>query len=104
MIVKCGVYGEDRQDRLIFVCHHCGVATCEDHGWVVLADDAFDDSDTPVVRAAMHCPDCYEEHHRGAARQHGWPGSRPTRPEVQAAAVPAPPGARHARTGAVDTP
>jgi hypothetical protein len=72
MIVKCGVSGENIEDGSIFVCHHCGMPVCARDGWVVSADNAFDDSSTPVSRAAMHCPGCVEEYHKGAARHHGW--------------------------------
>jgi len=85
MILKCGVNGEDREDRLIYVCHHCGMPTCEDHGWIVSADDAFDDSNAPVSRAAMHCPDCVEEYHKGAAQHHGWADPRLMQPAATSA-------------------
>jgi len=77
MSVKCG-NGEDIADLLIFVCHHCGMPVCEEHGWVLSADDAFDDSNTPVSRAAMHCRDCVEEYHKGVAKHHGWADPRLT--------------------------
>jgi hypothetical protein len=44
MILKCGINGETRDDDQIFVCHHCGMPVCEEHGWVVGSDDAFADS------------------------------------------------------------
>lgn len=77
MILKCG-NGEDREEHLIFVCHHCGMPMCVEHGWIVSADDAFDDSNTPVSRAAMHCRDCVEEYHRGVAKHHGWADPKPS--------------------------
>jgi hypothetical protein len=45
MTLKCTVDGtRESEDRPIFVCHHCGRPLCEEHGWVVIADDAFDGS------------------------------------------------------------
>lgn len=88
MILKCG-NGEDRDDGSIFICHHCGTPVCEEHGWVVSADDAFDDTSTPVRRAAMHCRDCVEEYHRGAGKHHGWTDPRLTQSAVRAATAPA---------------
>jgi len=38
----------------------------------IAADDAFYTSQVPVPRAAMHCPTCADDYHRGAARYHGW--------------------------------
>lgn len=94
--LKCGVHAErESQTRPIFVCHHCGMPVCEEHGWVVLADDAFDEVDEPVARSAMHCPECAAEYHpRGAGRRRGWTVRRPravTDQEVPAAARSAPP-------------
>jgi len=79
MSVKCG-NGENLADRLILVCHHCGMPMCEEHGWILSADDAFDDSNTPVSRAAMHCRDCAEDYHKGAAKHHRWPDPRLAQP------------------------
>lgn len=77
--LKCGVHAErESESRPIFLCHHCGMPVCEEHGWVVLADDAFDDVDEPVSRSAMHCPECAAEYHpRGGGRQRGWLVLRP---------------------------
>jgi hypothetical protein len=99
MMVKCAS-GEELEDSLIFVCHHCGAPVCEQHGWVVSADDAFKDTSTPVSRAAMHCRDCVEAHPRNANRHHywadpkaqpnpgAWPGPQPgPAPEGQARAA-----------------
>jgi len=73
MILKCGVQNdEETRTHPIFVCHHCGMPVCENHGWTLSADDAFDDSSKPVTRAAMHCPACVEEYHKGAPRHRGW--------------------------------
>lgn len=79
MTLKCGVHAErESQTRPIFVCHHCGMPVCEEHGWVVLADDAFDESEEPLSRSAMHCPECVAEYHpRGANKRRGWVGKRP---------------------------
>jgi hypothetical protein len=72
--LKCGVHAErESETRPIFVCHHCGMPVCEEHGWVVLADDAFDEAEEPVPRSAMHCPECAAEYHpRGAGKRRGW--------------------------------
>jgi hypothetical protein len=77
--LKCGVHAErEGPTRPIFVCHHCGMPVCEEHGWVVLADDAFDDVEEPVSRSAMHCPECVAEHHpRGVGKRRGWVVKRP---------------------------
>jgi hypothetical protein len=72
--LKCGVHAErESETRPIFVCHHCGMPVCEEHGWVVLDDDAFDEVEEPVSRSAMHCPECAAEYHpRGARKRRGW--------------------------------
>ncbi len=91
--LKCGVHAErETETRPIFVCHHCGLPVCEDHGWVVLADDAFDESEEPVSRSAMHCPECAAAYHpRGASKRRGWGVWRPRAvvgPQAPAAAQP----------------
>ncbi len=101
MILKCG-NGEDREERLIFVCHHCGMPMCEEHGWIVSADDAFDDSNTPVSRAAMHCRDCAEEYHRGVAKHHGWADPKPTQYTARAETASAATSVQQARAMAAD--
>lgn len=73
MTLKCE-NGEDGEGGLIFVCHHCGVPVCENHGWIISPDDAFYDPDPRVSQAAMHCMDHVEEYHKGAPRHHKWPG------------------------------
>jgi hypothetical protein len=90
--LKCGVHAERESDtRPIFVCHHCGMPVCEEHGWVVLADDAFDDVEEPVSRSAMHCPECAAAFHpRGASKQHGWGIKRPWPRVVASREAPAP--------------
>lgn len=51
---------------------------CQEHGWVLLADDAFDQTEEPVPRSAMHCPECVAEYHpRNASKRRGWIISRP---------------------------
>lgn len=95
MSVACGVNSEaEALNHPMFACHHCGMPVCEQHGWVVTADDAFDDGsaqrsgdtgDGPrvsVPRAAMHCPRCADEFHKGADRHHGWTDPRPQRPSA----------------------
>lgn len=84
MNVTCGVNSEaETVDRPMFVCHHCGMPVCEEHGWVVTADEAFDDGSSkrsrgtreisaPVSRIAMHCPSCADEFHKGTDRRHSW--------------------------------
>ena len=85
MKLKCGVHAErESETRPIFVCHHCGMPVCEEHGWVVLADDAFDEVEEPVSRSAMHCPECAAEYHpRGAGKRRGWIVRRPAVPQPQ---------------------
>ena len=92
--LKCGVHAErESETRPIFVCHHCGMPVCEEHGWVVLADGAFDEVEEPVSRSAMHCPECAAEYHpRGASKRRGWIVRRPRAAADQEAAVPQPQG------------
>jgi hypothetical protein len=94
--LKCGVHAErESETRPIFVCHHCGMPVCEEHGWVVLADDAFDVSEEPVPRSAMHCPECAAGFHpRGMSKRRGWVVKRPRAAADQEApaAAPPPPG------------
>ncbi len=96
VMLKCGVHAErESETRPIFICHHCGMPVCEEHGWVVLADDAFDEVEEPVSRSAMHCPECAAEYHpRGASKRRGWIVRRPhaaADQEAPATAQPAPP-------------
>jgi hypothetical protein len=89
MNVTCGVNSEaETAARPMFVCHHCGMPVCGQHGWVVTADDAFDDGSSqrsrgtwdtsgPSSRAAMHCPKCADDFHKGLDRHHGWGDPRP---------------------------
>jgi hypothetical protein len=101
MTLKCTVDGKsESSDRLIFACHHCGKPVCEQHGWVVSADGAFDDSAEDLGRRvpqaasqsarrvpqpAMHCKQCVDEHHQKASKHPGWVDPR----EAQRAAVQA---------------
>jgi hypothetical protein len=97
MNVICGVNGETWQEAEIFVCHHCGMPVCTRDGVTIANDDAFDASHAPVSRAAMHCPTCAEEYHRGGARYHGW-----TDPRAVAAPARAPQPAPGGYGGAPD--
>lgn len=74
MMVKCEAADELRPGTAISLCHHCGKPLCEEHGWIVAADDAFA---TTAPRPAMHCRECAETHHRGAVKRHGWVEPRP---------------------------
>lgn len=91
MRLKCGVHAEWETDsRPVFVCHHCGRPVCEEHGWVVLADDAFSEAEEPMPRSAMHCPGCVTSFHpRSASKRRGWVIRRP--PAVGQPAAPAAP-------------
>jgi hypothetical protein len=94
--LKCGVHAElESQTRPIFVCHHCGMPVCEEHGWVVVNDGAFDAVEEPVPRSAMHCPECAADYHpRGASKRRGWGIMWPraaASQEAPATAQPAPP-------------
>ncbi|GIF78556.1 hypothetical protein [Asanoa siamensis] len=108
MNVNCGINGESRHVNQIFLCHHCGMPVCDEHGWVVAVDDAFaanseSSSALPAQaiaarftlrtaesapRPAMHCRDCVERFHKGAQRRHGWADPGP----AAAAAAAARPG------------
>ena len=92
--LKCGVRAErETETRPIYVCHHCGIPVCEEHGWVVAADDAFDYAEEPVSRSAMHCPECANEFHpRGAGKRRGWAVVRPRPAAGQGPPGPAQPG------------
>lgn len=99
MSVTCGVNSEDETaGHPMFTCHHCGMPVCEQHGWVVTADDAFDDGSgqrsrdtrdkrsrdtgdtrTAVSRAAMHCPKCVDDFHKGLDRHRQWEDPRSVR-------------------------
>jgi hypothetical protein len=86
MTIKCGINGEALAEPQIFLCHHCGMPVCEQHGWIVAADDAFADSATEfsparfgeptsrvkAPRPAMHCRNCAERFHKSAVKRHGW--------------------------------
>jgi hypothetical protein len=73
MNVVCGVNGEPwTEENPLFVCHHCGMPVCLRDGLTNGADDAFDGSDEPVYRAAMHCPACARAHTGSRRMYSGW--------------------------------
>jgi hypothetical protein len=88
MTLKCTVDGRsESRGQPIFACHHCGKPVCEQHGWVVSADNAFDDSAEDQGRRApqatlqsgkrmpqpaVHCKQCVDEHHARASKHPGW--------------------------------
>jgi hypothetical protein len=92
MALTCAVNGEpETRVHPIFVCHHCGKPVCADHGWVVPADYAFEDSGEDageslwhrvfhwrewrrkrVPQSAMHCAECQKEHHKTEYAHNGW--------------------------------
>jgi hypothetical protein len=116
MTLKCTVDGRpEDSNHVIFVCHHCGRPVCEQHGLVVSADDAFDDSgDEPDRRipqsaahtakrpqAAMHCKQCIEKDHPRARSHPGWTDPREAQRSAQVqprAAQPAVAGQQHPMT------
>lgn len=81
MRIKCGANGEDLDESQTFVCHHCGMPVCEEHGRVVASDDAFAGWDASSRFAAavpaMHCRDCVDKFHGGAVKRRGWVDHRP---------------------------
>jgi hypothetical protein len=101
MTLKCTADGRaEGPNHSIYACHHCGKPVCEQHGWVVSADSAFDDSaEDPgrrvpqpalqsakrVPQPAMHCKQCVDEHHPRASKHLGWVEPR----EAQRAAAQA---------------
>lgn len=84
MSINCGINHEVLDEQQIFLCHHCGMPVCQEHGWIVAADDAFADApasppphDQPasrvtVPRPAMHCRACTDKYHKNAPKRHGW--------------------------------
>ncbi|GAA0726976.1 hypothetical protein GCM10010199_39020 [Dactylosporangium roseum] len=54
MNVNCGINGESRHVSQIFLCHHCGMPVCAEHGWVVVSDDAF--AGTAAAPSALPVP------------------------------------------------
>lgn len=92
MSVTCGVNSEaETPGHRMYVCHHCGMPVCELHGWIITADDAFNDGSgqrshrtwdiaASLSRAAMHCPKCADDWHKGADRRHGPVNPRPQQP------------------------
>lgn len=66
MNVSCGVNGEPwTAENPLYLCHHCGMPVCLQHGRVIGADDAFAASDKLDHRPAMHCPTCIRDHPGG---------------------------------------
>ena len=73
MNLVCGVNGEPwTADNPLYVCHHCGMPVCLQDGLTIGSDDAFDASDEPVYRAAMHCPGCARDHSGNKRTYSGW--------------------------------
>ncbi|GAA2632947.1 hypothetical protein GCM10010399_76650 [Dactylosporangium fulvum] len=93
MNVNCGINGESRHVSQIFLCHHCGMPVCEEHGWVVVADDAFADSAAaPSALPVAPVPPGPTAHPAAAPP----PGQLPPQPALRiAATVPRP--AMHCR-------
>jgi hypothetical protein len=77
-MLKCSWDGERESSALpMYACHHCGKPVCEDHGWVVSADGAFNEftDDKPrkrIRQPAMHCEECVKKDHKGAGKHHKW--------------------------------
>lgn len=116
MTLKCTVDGrQELPDHPIFACHHCGKPVCEQHGWVVSADSAFDDSAEDLGRRvpqtalqsakrvpqpAMHCKQCVDEHHPRASKHPGWVDPKEAqRAAAQARAAEAPRAAQQQAGG-----
>jgi hypothetical protein len=105
MTLKCTVDGRaESLGHLISVCHHCGKPICEQHGWVVSADEAFDDSAKEsskrvqqsavqsakrVPQPAMHCKQCVDDQHKGASKHPGWADPKEVQRAAQAQAAQA---------------
>ena len=101
MTLKCTVDGSPEYPGhlVIYACHHCGKPVCEQHGWVVSADDGFDDSPEDqgrrvpqaarlvkrVPQPAMHCKQCADKDHPKASKHPRWVDTR----EAQRAAAQA---------------
>jgi hypothetical protein len=64
--VSCGVNGEPwTAENPLFLCHHCGMPVCLQHGKIIGSDDGFAASEKADYRAAMHCPTCVRDHPGG---------------------------------------
>jgi hypothetical protein len=100
MTLKCSEDGKPEdlsRNHAIYACHHCGRPVCQDHGLVVSADDAFDDSvedsgdDTTSVKRipqrAMHCKQCAEQDHGRVGKHPGWKDPKLIRAEEAARAA-----------------
>ncbi len=55
----------DAGRRVDGVCHHCGKPLCHDDQ-ILIADEAFTASPGEANREAVHCPECWREHHPGS--------------------------------------
>ena len=52
MNVSCGVNGEPwTAENPLYLCHHCGMPVCLQHGRVIGADDAFAASDAALTKS-----------------------------------------------------
>jgi hypothetical protein len=75
-MLKCSWDGERESSALpMYACHHCGKPVCQDHGWVVSADGAFNEftgekSPKRIPQPAMHCEECLKKDHKGARNKH----------------------------------
>jgi hypothetical protein len=103
MTLKCTVDGRpEAADHVISVCHHCGRPVCEQHGWVVSVDEAFDDSAEDsgrrepqdaartakrVPQPAMHCKQCVDKDHPRAQKHPRWADPREAQRAAQARAA-----------------
>lgn len=100
MTLRCSEDGRPEdlsRNHAIYICHHCGRPVCQDHGLVVSADDAFDDSaeeprdgTTSVKRVpqpAMHCKQCAEDSHRRVDKHPRWKDPKVSRAEESARAA-----------------
>jgi hypothetical protein len=61
---ECAGCGQEEASRrkLDGVCHHCGLLLCPECR-IVLIDSAFSGPLIDVNRTAVHCRDCWRQHH-----------------------------------------
>jgi hypothetical protein len=57
---ECNV--DDRQNRIVGVCHHCGKPLCLNDR-IMIADDAFAGFPGEADRVAVHCRACAGRYH-----------------------------------------